>query len=401
MAMLVQAVTHRGQGAERLWPAVWLVVGAGVVSAFQVGKAPMALAAIQSDLGLGIAVAALLMSSFALVGALAGAPIGLAVERFGAQRMIAAGLAMQGMGAAIGAFAPAAEMLLAMRVLEGLGFLAVIVAAPPLIYAVAPMPRSGRAMALWATFMPVGMTVIMLASPLLGLLQWRGFWLLNAGILLAYAAAFAAAMGLPRGSSARRYILQDLRTAAATPGPWRLAALFAALSAAFFSVFSFLPILLTERFGIGPDASNIIVGIAIAASGVGNILCGQLLARGVRSGRIVVGSFAVMAACGIGIFAGGQGLVLVCGPGIVLSLASGFVPVVVFHEAPNQTINAGLVGVTIGMAMQGNNLGLLVGPAVAGSLAAAFGWPSVAAWMALICLAAMWMARTFLVRRDA
>ncbi len=398
--MRVEAVTHRGQRAERLWPAVWLVVGAGVVSAFQVGKAPMALAGIQSDLGLGIAVAALLMSSFALVGALAGAPIGLAVERFGAQRMIAAGLVTQGVGSTIGAFAPTAEILLAMRVLEGLGFLGVIVAAPPLIHAVAPLRRRDRAMALWATFMPVGMTVIMLASPLLGLLQWRGFWLLNAGILLAYAAAFAAAMGLPRGSPARRDILQDLRTAAMTPGPWLLAALFAALSAAFFSVFSFLPALLVERFGIGPDASNVIVGVAIAASGAGNILCGQLLARGVRPGRIVVASFAVMAACGIGIFAAGQGLALVCGLGIVLSLASGFVPVVVFHEAPNQTIDPGLVGVTVGMAMQGNNLGLLVGPAIAGSLAAAFGWPSVAAWMALICLAAIWMARTLLVRRD-
>jgi hypothetical protein len=44
------------------WPTVLLIVGAGVVSAFQVGKAPAALAAIQADLGLDLVTASWLLS---------------------------------------------------------------------------------------------------------------------------------------------------------------------------------------------------------------------------------------------------------------------------------------------------------------------------------------------------
>jgi MFS family permease len=43
----------------------------------------------------------------------------------------------------------------------------------------------------------------------------------------------------------------------------------------------------------------------------------------------------------------------------------------------------------MGMAMQGNNLGLLIGPAVAGAIADAWGWPWVAAWVALLMLVAL------------
>lgn len=393
------ARAQRLETTGRGWSPVWLVLGAGVVSAFQVGKAPMALAAIQLDLGLGIAVAAFLISSFALVGALAGAPIGLAADRIGARRMIAAGLLMQAAGSAIGALAPAVAVLLLARVLEGFGFLAVIVAAPALLYVVAPARSLERAMALWATFMPAGMTIIMLAAPLLDILQWRGFWLVNAVILLGYAGVFIAALGAPGGASSGHAILRDLRSAAAAPGPWTLAALFAAFSCAFFSVFSFLPILLTERFGLDTRLANMMVGLAVAASGVGNIACGQLLARGVRSGRIVMASFSVIALCAIPLLTEGAGMALAYGLAVLLSFASGFIPVVVFHEAPALTADPRLVGVTVGMAMQGNNVGLLVGPAAAGALASRFGWPAVALWTAMVCLLAVWLAWDRLIRR--
>jgi MFS transporter, DHA1 family, inner membrane transport protein len=74
------------------WPTILLVVGAGVVSACQVGKAPAALAAVQADLGLDLATASWLLSAFGIVGALAGLAVGLAVGRAGARRMVVAGL---------------------------------------------------------------------------------------------------------------------------------------------------------------------------------------------------------------------------------------------------------------------------------------------------------------------
>jgi MFS transporter, DHA1 family, inner membrane transport protein len=76
------------------WPRIVLIVGSGVVSAFQVGKATVALAAIQTDLELSLALVSWLLAAFAIVGALAGVAIGLAVDHVGARRMAVTGLAL-------------------------------------------------------------------------------------------------------------------------------------------------------------------------------------------------------------------------------------------------------------------------------------------------------------------
>jgi MFS family permease len=39
--------------------------------------------------------------------------------------------------------------------------------------------------------------------------------------------------------------------------------------------------------------------------------------------------------------------------------------------------------------MQGNNVGLLAGPAVAGTIAATWGWPWVAAWVGALAVTAL------------
>jgi MFS family permease len=89
------SVAHHLEEA-RTGPVGWLVVfaiaGTGIVSALQVGKAPIALSLIQSDLEADLVVASWVISAFSIVGATCGAPIGLAVDRLGAKRMVVGGL---------------------------------------------------------------------------------------------------------------------------------------------------------------------------------------------------------------------------------------------------------------------------------------------------------------------
>jgi DHA1 family inner membrane transport protein len=371
------------------WPNIVLIVGAGVVSAFQVGKAPIALPSVQEELGLGLGAATWLISAFALIGAVAGAPVGLAVDRVGAKRMAVFGLLLMGLGSALGALAPGAGSVLATRVIEGLGFLALVVAAPALIANAASPDIRDRAMALWATFMPFGMTIVMLAAPLLTLLTWRGFWLLNALMLVVYASLIWRRLESPAPILGQhRNIRRDIGDALAAPGPWILGGLFAAFSAAFFAVFGLLPSFLSTRLGIGGDMASMLSALAVAASAAGNLVCGQLLARGGRPGGLLIASFGAMALSSIGIFndfiPGGAAYAL-C---VLFSLASGLVPVVIFDSAPRSAPRPDLVGITIGFAMQGNNVGLVLGPAVAGSLVASIGWTMISATVVAISLLA-------------
>lgn len=386
-------------GRPTPWPTVLLIVGAGVVSAFQVGKAPAALAAIQADLGLDLATASWLLSAFALVGALTGVAVGIAVDQVGARRMVLGGLVLQGLCAALGALAEGAPLLLASRAVEGVGFLAAVVAAPTLIVGIARPADLGRAMAVWGTFMPVGIAVVMIAAPLLAGVGWRGFWLANAALLIGYAVLLAVAtQRMPRAAAAPRGVVRDLRQVTAAGGPWLLAALMAAFAAAYFAVFGFLPTILSGSLAVAPETGSLLAAFAVAVNVLGNLACGPLLARGVPRAVLLIVGFATMMLAGFGILGGGLSAPLAYGLCVVFSAVAGLIPVALLDAAPRYAPRPELTGATVGFLMQGNSVGLLVGPAVSGSLAAAFGWSSVALFIAALAVAALAMTMVLRAR---
>ena len=61
----------------------------------------------------------------------------------------------------------------------------------------------------------------------------------------------------------------------------------------------------------------------------------------------------------------------------VMPYAGGAVPVVILDSVRRFAPRDDLIGATVGFAMQGNSVGLIVGPAAAGELAAAFGWQAI------------------------
>jgi len=372
-----------------------LVVGAGIVSAFQVGKVPTALPALQQALAIDLSTASWLLSAFALVGAVFGLWIGLSADAWGARRLVLGGLAVQGLCSALGAAADAVAWLLVLRTLEGIGFLAVVVAAPSLILAATPASASARsrAFAAWGMFMPLGVAGMMLAAPALDLVGWRGLWAINAGLLLAYVPLLARATRGLGQAAAQRLPRGALRSAVAAPAPWLLAALFALFCAAFFSVFGFLPSILSERLGVAPGAAGMLSAAAVAMSAVGNLACGALLARGASRMRLLALSFIAIGAATAGLVAPGVPGIAAYALCLALAFVCGLIPVVLMDAVPRHAPSPELVGATMGLAMQGNNLGLVIGPAAAGAIAGAWGWPSVAVWVAVLALAALALVR--------
>jgi MFS transporter, DHA1 family, inner membrane transport protein len=384
-----RAASHRSEDGGSRWSTVVLVVGAGVVSAFQVGKAPTALLAVQADLSLDLSTASWLLSAFAIVGAFTGAAVGIAVDHLGARRMVLGGLLLQAACSALGAMAEGAPLLLAARVIEGLGFLTVTVAAPTLVVGVVAPQGRGRAMAVWGTFMPVGIALVMLAAPLLTAIGWRGFWLVNAAVLLVYAVLLAG--GTRRMSpdvASGRSIAGDVWQAASAGGPWLLGGLMAAFAAAFFAVFGFLPAILSDRLGVTPETGSLLTAAAVAANVVGNLACGPLLDRGIRRAPILIAAFAGMALCGFGILGGGVSGPLAYAACIAFSAVGGLIPVALLDGASRHAPRPELVGATVGVVMQGNNIGLVVGPAAAGAVAAVRGWAAVPLLIAALAVTA-------------
>ena len=284
------------------WPGAVLLILAGVVSAFQVGKPSAVLPVLQADLGMDIRTAGWLVSASGVAGAVAGAPIGLLIDRIGARRMTLLGLAVQAFASAAGALATAPGWLLASRIVEGLGFQWVVVAAPALI-ADTMRPRStATAMAAWSTFMPPGLAgALVSGAGLSPASAWECLWWSGTVLAVLAAVAVRSAVPEPPRTAATRIpsMRSDVMEAWRARGPVLLALVFGLFNAVYFAVYGFLPMLLQQAsHAIGAPA-YVLAAVAVGASAAGNLAGLALLARGIPPAALLAWSFAGLAACSL------------------------------------------------------------------------------------------------------
>lgn len=379
------------------WPVVLLVIGAGIVVAFQIGKAPAALPLLRADLGLGLVASGWVISMMNVIGTLLGMLIGAFADRLGHRRVILAGLALVAVASLTGAAAQGAASLLTSRFFEGLGFMMVVVAGPALIVRTTDPRDLKLAFGGWGCYMPAGTGAMMALAPLLTApFGWRGLWVANAVLVAAFALALAAATRpLARKGTAGLAMPSfghDIWTTIRSPGPVLLATAFGTYTLQYLVVLGFLPTILVESEGLSLTVAAMLTALAIAANVPGNLLGGVLLHRGAQRWLLIAGASIVMAACGFGIYHAGLPLWLRYGLCVLLSLVGGVLPTSVLGAAPVHAPSTRLVATTNGLIMQGSNFGQTIGPPAAAALAAAFGgwqWsPAVLALAAAIGVAA-------------
>src|SRR3954466_14418337 len=99
------------------WALVGLMVAAGMVAAFHVGKMPPALPAIRAELDASLRQAGWLLSTVNLMTALGGMAIALTADRFGHRRLVILGTALCVAASAFGAMSATVDILLLSHVL--------------------------------------------------------------------------------------------------------------------------------------------------------------------------------------------------------------------------------------------------------------------------------------------
>jgi predicted MFS family arabinose efflux permease len=364
------------RAAETRWGAVLAIVGAGVVAALQVGKVIIAAPLLRKDLGLDLASIGTLTAVFSILGMLGGIAAGGVISRFGARRMLLLGLAATAAGTAIGALAPGYGVLLGSRVIEGLGFLMVTVSGPAALQRIVTAGSRDFAFALWSCYMPAGMAVAMLASQAFG--DWHAYWWcagIAAGVALACVALLAPST--PRGASLSwRGLRQDTVDTAGAAGPVLLALSFTLYSLMFFALFTFLPVLLMEQLGLTLATAGLYSAIASAANIVGNLGAGVLLARGWRRSTLIACASVTMGAVALLIFRSALPAMptfLLC---VLFSAVGGLIPATLLGTAPLVAPRPALTAASVGLVMQGSNLGQVIGPVAVGGAIDRYGWPS-------------------------
>lgn len=348
------------------------------------------------DVPLGLAGFA--VSCVMLPGALAGWSFGAAVDRFGAKQVAIAGLIVAAVASLFMGAAASFSILVALRIVEGVGYVLLVVAATVIAARIVP-GQSALALSVWSSFAPIGFA--------LG--QWAAAYaaeppLQPIGIVHACALGFAAIvlhlsvdapgpMPQENGSSSR----DVLRHA-----PAQFTALaFGAVCAVLLAAVALAPLVLAAQSRVSVPYAASLTALAALPAIVGRIAPGWLLERGFAAFTVFVAASALaalsLAAALIAPLPFAAALVLFGCFQIFAGALPGLLSAMLPHVAPTPA----QLGTVSGMCSQSVNIGNLIGPPLALAIYAAAGaGAAVLMLVALLGASVAAIARLTVFRRD-
>ncbi|MCH8112776.1 MAG: MFS transporter [Proteobacteria bacterium] len=360
------------------WDRITLIMFVGIVAAFHVGKVPSALPDIRVDLGIGMVSAGWIVSVYTGVAVVMALAAGVLADRLGHRNTLLGGLLLLAAGSAAGSAMDTQPALVAMRLVEGVGFVLIVVSAPSLILrATAPRDHS-VSLGIWAAFMPIGVTGMLLIAPfVLTQFGWRGLWQLNAAIPLAAFFIVLAMLRRPAASGAPRppigRIWSDLKITVARPGPWVLSLSFAAFGLQYSTLTSWLPTFMIEVQGRTTTQAATMTAIVVSLTAVGAFSAGWILRRGVPRWVLLAVCGFLMGPLGLATFSTGLPEGLAYTAALVLSLVGGLIPAVILANTPDHAPSLAQIGATNGILLHGANFGPLLGPPVFAAVVSGLG----------------------------
>jgi MFS family permease len=351
------------------WPRIWIAFLAGCVAAFQIGKTFASLTLIIDELGLSLVQAGLILSLFSLIAAIAGAGFGLLSDRVGHLRMALTGLALSAIGSFTGALASSIGFLLLSRLLEGFGFILAIVALPSLISRSASDSERPLAMGLWGAFMPAGIGMSMVITPLLvDWHGWRGLWndvgimLLVWGLVLYFGFRRSPPQPGVQLDSAG-FIGSILRL-----GPLLVVAGFVCYSSLYQSLTAFLPTMLVTDYGVALASAARFGAFVVVGNIIGNVGAGWLIGRGFLPWKVLTVSFVAMGLCATLVFTTATDPALKVVAGFLFSAFGGMFPGTAFVLAARYSPSPSHMALMAGFMLQGAGIGQTIGPLMVSSV---------------------------------
>lgn len=370
------------------WPVVWVVYGAGIVAATHLGKLPPALPEIRLAVGAGLVTGGWIASMISCTGFALGLFAGGVADRFGQRRVLLFGLAALTVGSLIGAAAHSADVMLASRFIEGIGFTSTTITGPAIISRVAASGDRKWALGVWSSYVPMGFAGMLVAGAAVDeAFGWRTLWVICAVLTTGWAILVAAmTAGWQRrqaGEIAPETIVYNIRRALRVRGALLVAGCFALYAAQNISMMAWLPTYMREVYGADTMVSALVPAAVLLFNAGGNWLSARWMGRGLPTWMLLTGGAVGLALTEIAIFP----TVLPDTFRLLFALAfgmfGGMIPAAALGSVPTYAPTPAQIGTMAGLMVTGTNAGQLFGPpALAAARQAAGNWGGVL-WLVL------------------
>nr|WP_276562079.1 MFS transporter [Alcaligenes phenolicus] len=368
----------------------------GVCAALHVWKVPPALPFMQRELGMDLVQSGFLLASVQMAGMLLGLCIGLISEKIGLRRCILTGLGILSLASLIGSLFEHSTLVLLGRMIEGCGFLMVVLPIPALIKRITDAARLSRVMGLWGCYMPAGAVLMLWAGAAwLAVGSWRTLWVVL-GILTAIFMILTFLLVPPDSQTQTRSAAQHtsahrwsslLRTTLSSGRVWLLALAFGVYAAQWAAVVGFMPTIYNQA-QIAVGTAGLLTALIAGGNVVGNLGAGRCLHAGIPPHRLLQAGYLGMIACAIVAFGLTQSLAVQFVAILLFSIVGGLIPATLFFLSVTAAPSPETTSTSVGWVQQCSSLGQFVGPPVVASVVHALGgWQW--AWVATVSFAVL------------
>lgn len=265
------------------WPAIGLIYLHGVLTSASLSKIIPLQADYITHVGLHPAGFAWLISLVTIPSAILATIGGSFIDRIGARTALLAACTIGALVNGAYLLANSVPAFQAIRLFEGLIMVCAYSAAPALIMSTTSSQRRGRAMALWSTYTPVGVSLgLVLSGSFAGTENWRGGYAIHAALFAALAVAGFLLLPQPATASGASRQRPGVLDAYRQIGPLRLSLTFATLVFLGFGTVSVLPAWFSAQHAMAVGSASKLIAAANLTMIAGGLAAGMLLARGMR-----------------------------------------------------------------------------------------------------------------------
>lgn len=369
--------------------AIAALLVAGVFAGAQLGKIAPLVGWYRDEIGFSLVLIGWLTSAIGIFVALLALPAGWAVGVLGARpSFVWSSVVLVAGGVALASF-DAPGLILAGRLVEGAGYLALVIAIPAILTTISPPAWRGAALALWGGFVPVGFAAAdFLAAALVDPVGPALYLLANVAIYAVFAAISVLLLRRVGDVVPDRIPAADGDGRRAISGSLSVAVVAAALAFGVYVVlsvgfFAFMPAFVADRGDLLVSAG--VIALSVPA---GNVLASLFMRRGTAlvAAWLAAAGFAVAAIAAVPAFAA-AGAATTTVAGLVFAIAGGVIASALFAAVPYIVPKGGSVAVAIGLVAQTGGLGTVFGPPLAGHVIERYGWDGYAWFLAAVAVA--------------
>jgi MFS family permease len=354
---------------------------------------------IQKAFSVDMVIAGDLMSVFSIMGFVLAIPAGFILKRFGIKMtgLISVGAVV--IGSVIGALADSVAILFVGRFIEGVGMGLIMVAAPFAISVWFPLHNRALPTGLWATSVGIGNIVMFLtASNMAVKFGWQAVWWAGAGFAALSFILFAVLFRMPKP--------EEMEAAPAPPSDekppslikgmanvsfWMVAVAFGVYNLVVMAMISFLPQFLEFERGYSLTFENgylmnagfvtaLVMAVSVISAPGGGYISDRL---GKRKTMVLI-PYILMTLTFFFPFTVTGSMIPVYM--IVFGLVGGPIAPVLLAAVPEVAKKPQYIGIGMGVAALGQNLGVYLGTSQFPRIQAAVGWEAAGYWMIPICL---------------